>query len=412
MSDIVTTQLDGGAVLVVEPIASVASAALTWRVPVGSATDPPDGDGLAAMLTELIFRGAGGLDSKGHSDALDRVGVQRSDAVLTHHLRLSAALLGNRVAEALPLIAAMVTAPDLAGDALEAVRSLCLQSLDSLDDDPQHLVMIRLREHHLAPPFNRHGYGSREVLERCSIEVLRQSWADRCRPEGTIVAAAGAVDPAALSRQLNELLAGWSGRPTSPQELGPPQRGRVHISQDTAQMHIGIAYDAPREAEPDARLERLAIGVLSGGTSARLFTEVRQKRSLCYSVGASYHAGRDRGLVALYAGTTPQRAQETLDVCMAEIERLREGVARDEFDRASIGLKSHLIMQGESTAARASAIGYDHFRLGRTRTLDDLARRIDAITLDELNAYLAGREFGEFTVATIGPVELGVPATP
>ena len=405
MSDIVTSQLDGGVVLVVEPIPSVASVALTWRVPVGSATDPPDGDGLAAMLSELIFRGAGGLDSKGHSDALDRVGVQRSAAVLTHHLRLSAALLGDRLAEALPLIAAMVTAPDLAGDALEAVRSLCLQSLDSLDDDPQHLVMLRLRQHHLAPPFNRHGYGCRDVLSRCSIEVLRQSWANRCRPEGTIVAAAGAVDPAALSRQINELLAGWSGRPPSPQELGPPQRGRVHISQDTAQMHIGIAYDAPREADPDARLERLAVSVLSGGTSARLFTEVRQKRSLCYSVGASYSAGRDHGVVTLYAGTTPERAQETLDVCTAEVERLRDGVSGDELHRAMIGIKSHLVMQGESTGARAAAPGHDQFCLGRARSLEERAREIESITLGELNDYLRSRQFSEFTTASIGPVE-------
>ena len=409
---IVTRQAGCGATLVVEPIPSVASAALSWMIPVGSATDAPQDDGEAAMLSELVYRGAGGLDSRQHSDALDRLGVQRYGSVMTHHLRLNATMLGDHLADALPLLTAMVTAPELPADAIEAVRSLCLQSLDSLDDDPQHLVMLKLRERHLPPPFNRHGFGRRDVLEHCTIRALRESWAARCMPGGTILAVAGAVDSDTVGRQLDDLLSGWSGSAAAPSELARPLGGHDHTAADTAQMHIGVAWDAPREADADSMLERLAVGVLSGGTSARLFAEVRQKRSLCYSVGASYGAGRDHGLVSLYAGTTPQRAQETLDVCLAEIERLREGVASDEFDRASIGLKSHLIMQGESTAARASAIGYDHFRLGRTRTLDDLARRIDAITLDELNAYVAGREFGEFTVATIGPVELGVPAMP
>jgi predicted Zn-dependent peptidase len=175
-------------------------------------------------------------------------------------------------------------------------------------------------------------------------------------------------------------------------------------------MHIGVAYDAPPESDPKSMHERLAVGVLSGGTSARLFTEVRQKRSLCYSVGASYGAGRDYGVVTLYAGTTPQRAQETLDVCLAEIERIREGVTDSEFDRAVIGLKSHLIMQGESTSARAAAIGSDYFRLGRARTLDDVAREIDAITPDAINAYLGSRQFGDLTMASVGPVELAAPA--
>ncbi|MHC4079800.1 MAG: M16 family metallopeptidase [Planctomycetota bacterium] len=410
MSRIVTGQLDCGAALVVEPIPSVASVALNWLLPIGAATDPPDGDGLAAMLGELVFRGAGGLDSRGHSDALDRLGVQRSSQVLTHHLRLSATLVGDRLHGALPLLADMVTRPALPADAVDAVRSLCLQSLDGLDDEPQQLVMLRLRERHLPPPFHRHGYGDRSVLQGCAIEALRGSWAARCRPGGSILAAAGAVDPDALAGQLNEVLTDWSGTTTTPAEWGAPPRGHTHTAQDSAQMHIGVAYDAPPESDPKSMHERLAVGVLSGGTSARLFTEVRQKRSLCYSVGASYGAGRDYGVVTLYAGTTPQRAQETLDVCLAEIERIREGVTDSEFDRAVIGLKSHLIMQGESTSARAAAIGSDYFRLGRARTLDDVAREIDAITPDAINAYLGSRQFGDLTMASVGPVELAAPA--
>jgi predicted Zn-dependent peptidase len=410
MSRIVTGQLDCGAALVVEPIPSVASAALNWLLPVGAATDPPDGDGMSAMLSELVFRGAGNLDSRGHSDALDRLGVQRSSQVLTHHLRLTATLVGDRLHDALPLLTDMVVEPALPAGALDAVRSLCLQSLDGLDDDPQHLVMLRLREHHLPPPFHRHGYGDRAVLQRCAIEPLRASWAQRCRPGGSILAAAGALDPDALAGQLNELLAGWSGSATPSREWGAPPRGRTHTAQDTAQMHLGIAYDAPREADPTSMHERLAVAVLGGSSSARLFTEVRQKRSLCYSIGASYGAGRDYGVVTLYAGTTPQRAQETLDVCAAEIRRLREGVAADELDRAATGLKSRLIMQGESTAARAAAIGSDYFRLGRARTLDELAREIDAVTPDALDAYLRTRELGDLTIASVGPVELVAPA--
>ena len=195
MSTIETIPLDCGATLVFEPIAGVASAALNWMLPPGSSSDPDDGDGLAAVLSELIFRGAGDLDSRKHSDALDRLGVQRSSHVSTHHLRLSATLVGHRLDEAVPLLAAMVTQPSLPADAVEAVQSLCLQSLESLDDDPQQLVMLRLRERHHPPPFNRHGYGERSVLEQCTIDDLRRSWAGRCVPGGSILAVAGAADP-------------------------------------------------------------------------------------------------------------------------------------------------------------------------------------------------------------------------
>ncbi len=403
MSNIVTLHLDGGLIVVVEPIGGVASVALNWLLPVGSATDPPDGDGQSALVSELIFRGAAGMSSREHSDALDRLGVRRSSQTLTHHLGLGATLVGDRLAEALPLLTAMVRQPAFPEQAVEAVRSLCIQSLESLEDDPQHLVMLRLREQHLAPPFNRHGYGTRRVLETTSIDALREAWSARCVPRGSILTAAGRVDPESLSRQLEGLLEGWRGEHDEPVESGRPKRGVLHVSDKTAQVHLALAYDAPREADERSMLERVAVGVLSGGTSSRLFTEVRQKRSLCYSVGASYQAGRDRGLVALYAGTTPDRAQETLEVCSQEIHRLAEGVEREEFDRAVIGSTSGLVMQGESSAARAASIASDQFRLGRPRPLDERKREIESISIDDLNAYLARRGFGDLPVASIGP---------
>ncbi len=404
MTGIRTINLGCGATLVVEPILNVSSCAMSWLVPVGSATDSPDGDGQAAMLSELIFRGAGGLNSRDHSDALDRLGVQRSSQVHTHHLRLGSVVLGSRLTEALPLVTAMLCEPVIPDDALEAVRRLCLQTLESLEDEPQRSVMLRLRERHLPAPFNRHGHGKREVLERCSIEDLREAWIERCTPAGTIIAAAGDVDGDALAEQLNELMSDWSGGHSEPVELSPAVRGQHHDQQDTAQVHVALAYDAPQESDPSSMLERVAVAVLSGGTSGRLFTELRQKRSLCYSVGASLYAGRDRGLVTVYVGTTPERAKESLKVCKDEIRRLLEGVRNDEFTRAVLGLKSHLIMQGESTTARAAAIGQDQYRLDRTRTLEQMARAIDAITVDQLNAYLRSRDFGEFTTTTIGAV--------
>ncbi len=405
MAHIDTIPLDCGATLVTELIDSAASAAVSWLLPVGSAGDPGDADGLASILGEMIFRGAGELDSRALSDALDRLGADRNSQVLVHHLRLSSTLVGDRLFDTLPLLTDIVRRPRLPDSALDAVRSLCLQSLDGLDDDPQQLVMLRLREHHFPPPFNRHGYGQRGVIESASIEHLRDAWRSRCVPHGSIISIAGRVDPPAVAARLNQLLDGWSGEAREPVELAPAARGHAHLKQDTAQMHIGLAWAAPREADPESMLERLGIAVLSGGTSARLFTEVRQKRSLCYSVGASYRAGRDHGAVTLYAGTTPERAQETLDVCAAEIERLRAGAEAEEFHRATVGLKSSLVMQGESTSARAAAIGQDLFRIGRARTLDELAAAVDAITIEDLNAYLAKREIGELTVSTIGPVK-------
>ena len=308
MADPVLITLSNGLRIALEPVASAASVAMSWLLPMGSATEPESEDGYAAMLVEMMLRGAGGQTSREHSDALDRLGVQRATSVQTHHIQLAATMMGAAVDDALPLLAAMVLEPALPDDAVEPVRSLCLQTLAGLEDDPQHQVMLALRARHRPAPLNRHGYGREDVLRAASGAALRESWGRRATADGSILCFAGDVDPDALVPRLESVLAGFGGEAVAPPARETAQGGYGSIEQDTAQVHLAVAWDAPAESDPESVLERVATAVLSGSTSGRLFSEVRQKRSLCYSVGASYRAGRDDGAISLYAGTTPERA--------------------------------------------------------------------------------------------------------
>ena len=84
--------------------------------------------------------------------------------------------------------------------------------------------------------------------------------------------------------------------------------------------------------------------MLSDGVSSRLFTEVREKRGLCYTVSASCHSIKDRAAVICYSGTTTERAQETLDVILDQIVKLHDGVNQEELDRLKVQIRSGLIM--------------------------------------------------------------------
>lgn len=125
-SGIEQRELSCGARLIAEPIAGVSSVAVSWLLSAGAATDPPQADGYAALLSELIFRGAGGLDSRQLSDAFDRIGVQRHITVRSRHMALSASMVSDHVNEAIDLLTTTVQQPLLPEAALDPVRSLCL----------------------------------------------------------------------------------------------------------------------------------------------------------------------------------------------------------------------------------------------------------------------------------------------
>jgi predicted Zn-dependent peptidase len=146
-----------------------------------------------------------------------------------------------------------------------------------------------------------------------------------------------------------------------------------------------------------------AVSVLSGSMSSRLFTEVREKRGLCYSVGAKYRSLKDHAGISCYAGASPDKAQETLDVTMEQFKQLRMGISEDEMQRAKVGLKTSLIMQTESTSARASGIATDYFLLGYVRQPEDIRVKIETLTTERVLEVLNRHPFEAFTAVTIGP---------
>jgi predicted Zn-dependent peptidase len=400
-------EFESGLILVAETMPGVQSAAFTLLLPAGAAFEPAGAGGAAMMLAEWISRGAGPRDSHELSAALDNLGVSHGESAQTLHTSISAATLGRNLIPALELFADMVLQPHLDDGEVEPIRALALQNLRSLEDDPGTKVIYELRKRHFPDPWGRPAPGTPESVAALSAEDLRQFHRDSYRPNGAILGVAGAIDWPVLRDAVAALLNSWRPRPVPHVHEQPGGLRRDHILRETQQIQIALAYPAVTVASPDYYRARAAIAILGGYSSARLFTEVREKRGLCYSVYASYESQRDRAAVLCYAGTSPDRAQETLDVTLAEIRRLgREGIAGEELETMRAGLKSALIMQQESSMSRSASLASDWFYLARVRSLDEISAALDALTPESVAGYATGQDLDAMTIVTLGPTAL------
>ena len=398
-----------GLTLLAEKMPGMQSAAMTFLLAAGASTDPVDRCGSATVLSDLVLRGAGERDSRQLTDYLDSLGLQRSSSVGVHHTRFGSAAVASKVFEALPIYADIVRRPRLPADGFLAARDLALQGLAGIDDEPRQKLMIKLREWHFPSPYGRNTMGKKEDLEKLTLELCKTDWGQRYHSRDAILAVAGNVEFGELREEIERHFGTWNGQPTGQFKLMPPPGRFHHETQKSEQTHIGIAYPSIPETDVDYYTVRLAIEILSGGMSGRLFTEVREKRGLCYSVWAGYSSLKGSGSIFGYAGTSNDRAQATLDCFIEELHRLQKGVTEAELARAKTGLKASTIMQGESTSARAGAIAHDFFMRGRIRTLDEIKDAIDSVSLDKVNAYLKVHEPGPFTIVTVGPKQLKLP---
>jgi len=407
-------EFPNGLVLVAEEMPGVQSASFTLLIPAGAAYEAAEGlsagSGAAGMTSEWITRGAGDRDSHDLLGALDNLGVSHSESAQTLHTSMAAAALGTNLIPALEIFADMVLRPRFDDEEVEPIRALCLQNLRSLEDDPGTKVIYELRKRHFPEPWGRPSPGTPEDVGRIAASNLRRFHEATYRPNGSILGVAGAIDWPALRDAVGRLFGDWPSRPDPwlVERPGGPRRDYLH--RETQQIQIAMALPAATVDSDDYYRTRATIAILGGYSSARLFTEVREKRGLCYSVYSSYEGQRERGAMLCYAGTSTERAQETLDVMLAELRRLSEGgVELDELDTMRAGLKSSLIMAQESSMSRSSALASDWYFLGRVRPLDEISRELDALTPDSVSDYAKRLlNLDDLTVLTLGPNPLDV----
>lgn len=400
-------QLDNGLTLLSEHHPNAYSVAYSLQMPLGAGHDPQALFGLCGLTQELLFKGAGDWDAKALATQIDQIGLQESHHSERELITFSGTVLPQHLYAALGLTFTTLNQPHLPETGLDEIRQLALHQLMAMDDAPAQKMFYELGQRFYPPPLSNPAEGTLLTLPAITHEDVQSFW-QRFSPNGTILSVAGAFDPTGLLDQVETCFGNWQGPTPASLDLGKQQRKAEHVQKETEQTQIGVAYDSVPFSHPDYLKSRMGVMALSGGMSSRLFVEVRQKRGLAYSVFAAYVTTKHFGGILGYAGTTTERAQETLDVLLAELRRIEQGITPEEFEKAKTRLKTDFIVQGESTRARAEAIAREYFYTGTVRSLDEVMRHIDELTLDEINDYLKTSVPKNFTVLTLGKHTLEV----
>ena len=408
---IYTHVFPNGLTLLAERLPHVRSASFSFMIRAGGAYESPQRLGLSGLVTDLITRGAGDRDSREFSDALDNLGVDRSESTGVVNQHFSGVSLAKNLAPALQLYADMLQRPHFPDDELEPVQALALQDIQNLEDEPQSKVMVELRKSYYPDPLGRDQRGTEEGIEGSTIDDVRNHYAKHFCPANTILAVAGDIQWDALLRDVELHFGKWADRPPTPYPIAP-LTGRepkyIHLQKDLDQTQIAMIFPSVPLVHPDTYLARAAVGVLSLDMSSRLFMEVREKHGLCYSVYASYESFKDRGSIVAYAGARPEMAQETFDRTLHELKRLKDGIDEEELDRIKIGLKSSLIMRQESTGARVGSLTADWYFLGRIRTLNEIQSELDKLSVPAILDHVGRFPPQGMTVVTFGPKALTI----
>ncbi|NUR08855.1 MAG: insulinase family protein [Nocardioidaceae bacterium] len=410
------TVLPGGLRVVTEAMPGVRSASLGVWVGVGSRDESPQLSGASHFLEHLLFKGTTSRSALDISVSLDEVGGEFNAFTSKEYTCFHARVLDDDLPLAIDVLGDIVTSSTIDAEDVEAEREVILDEIAMHDDDPDDVVGNVFAEKAWgSSPLGRPIAGTVPSIRSLTRAQILRYYRSRYAPERMVVTAAGNVDHADVVRRVRKafsranFLADTSVRP-APVRRGERSRrtspGEVVVARPFEQVNLVLGVNGL--VRTDER--RYALGVLNaalgGGTSSRLFQEVREHRGLAYSVYSYAAHYADAGAFAVAVGCLPTKVDEVLSVVRTELERLAEkGIGEEELRRGKGQLRGTLVLSLEDSGSRMSRIAKAELLYDELPSIDEVLRRIDDVTLDDVNALARSLFAQPQTLAVVGPFE-------
>jgi predicted Zn-dependent peptidase len=400
------SKLSNGLTVASDPMPGLESAAVGIWVNTGSRNETPGQRGVSHMLEHMAFKGTATRSARAIAEEIEAVGGILNAYTGREQTAFHARVLKDDVPLALDIIGDILTNPSFEPAELERERQVVLQELGQARDTPDDIVFDHLQSAIFKDqPLGWPILGEEKTVNGFSRPMLKDYMASQYRLESMTLVASGAVEHDAILKLAEEKCGGLN-RGAVPSTVPAHYAGGDFRSvEDLEQAHVAYAFPGLSNADADYFVAQIYATALGGGTSSRLFQEVREKRGLCYSVYAFSNGFQDSGFLGIYAGTGENEAAELSAVIAGEMEAMSGNLTDSEVARARAQLKVSLLMGMERPGTRAEQIAGQLFALGKVQSAAEIVAQLDAIDVAAVKAYAARVvATGRPTIAAVGPV--------
>jgi len=398
------TTLKSGINVLTDTMPHLESASLGVWVNAGSRDERRDEHGISHFLEHMAFKGTRRRTARQIAEEIEAVGGDLNAATSAESTAYYARVLKADVPLALDVLADILSEPAFDREELVREQNVIVQEIGAVADTPDDLVFEHLQNIAFPDqPLGRSILGTAKTVRSFDGAKLRDYLARNYRAPDIVIAAAGAVDHAAVVAEAEQRFAGFNGPANvaaEPAHFG----GGAHIEKrELEQVHIALALPGVSQNDPTLYSLQMFNNVLGGGMSSRLFQEAREKRGLCYSIYSFHAAYSDVGMFGLYAGTDAADTSELMRLVVDEIADTAATISEPEIARAKAQMKAGLLMALESSGERIGQLARQMIAWGRPIPLDELVEKVEAVTVESARA--AGQSLiarGKLAIAVLG----------
>jgi zinc protease len=403
--------LPNGLVVLVRPDAATGVVAASLQVRAGSLFETADSAGITNFLHRVMIRGTRRHNAQQLTDAIEDLGGSLDASGDVEYGEVRGTALARHWGELLALVAEVALQPTLPPEEVERERRLIQSALQSRGETPFQRAFDAVIEDLYAPhPYAWPSLGRRESVVRLDRTALHAHYAAMYRPDRMVRAVSGQVPADRVVRTAERLFgampAASGATPVTVREPAPRVDRRV-VERPVQQAQVLVAHLGPPLTAPDYPAVRVLGTVLGGGMSGRLFTELRDRRGLAYSVGTLGTFRTGPSFLVTYLGTAPPNAEAAEAGVRVELARIRDEQVNDrELARAKAFLLGTLAMDRRTNARHAWYLAFFEVIGAGWEFPDRYAAAVEAVSAADV-AAAARRYLGQATVVVLQPPSTG-----
>ena len=402
--------LNNGIRVVSERIPGAKSVSIGLWVNIGSRDEEAHEHGISHFLEHMFFKGTKSRTASQIAQEIDAIGGEfnacTSRETTTFYLRV----LEDHLPKAVALLSDNFHYSEFESREIERERQVILEEIKMADDDPEDLVhTLHVEEMLKGNPLGRTILGTVETVSQIDRKKIVHFLKRTYDPKQIVISVAGKFQWDVLEKLIRDAFEGYDNAGTSLlPRISPVITPRFSVKQKTLeQAHLCISTPGLSVSDPQREALHILHVLLGGGVSSRLFQEVRERRGLAYSIYSSPSSYQDGGLFTIYAATGAENAPKIVELILKEIRKVKaNGISREEMKRAKEHIHGSLLLGLEGSGSMMSYLAKDELYFGRFFRLEEVIRRINRVTLQQVHD-LANAIFDlkAISLTALGPVE-------
>ncbi len=404
------TILDNGLRLVTESMPHTRSVAIGFFIGTGSRYETDKQAGISHFIEHMCFKGT----KKRPTSVEVCTVIEGVGGMLNAGTDKELTIYWCKVAKphftgALDVMVDILTGSLFDPAEIEKERQVIVEEINMSLDSPSQRVSMLIDEL-LWPghPLGRDIAGSKESVAAINRDTMLEYMAGQYRPDNAVLAIAGDIRHDEMVAAVSRLVSVWQNK--RPRSAYKPYRGkmmrRVLIeNRDTEQTQLCLALPGISIVHPDRfKLDLLNV-ILGEGMSSRLFTEIRDKLGLAYSIQSYAEHFLDTGAMTISAGVDAKNLPVAVKAILVELARLTELTPEAELAKAKELFKGRILLRMEDSRSVSGWLGGQEILTGEILTVDEVIGIAEAITSAELR-QLAGELLvpGQMRLAVVGPI--------